>query len=707
MAGSIALSVQKFELDTTAIAAEAVKRKQRLLKPLTASLRVAPRLVVPGKNIFVSVQIATMDRRVDRRGSESQFITRRKWLGMLGAGGAVGLAGCNGNEGSSTGDNGTESETDDEQGNPDAEVDSADDVPSVSGMYSDVEGSTFETLNPVFNTTGNAGSAIGFALDSGYTFGPENQLVPLLYDVTTDDNGKTWTIDIRENLEFSDPYGEFTAEDYLYQVRQVHKSEAFRSANSADWDESVQLEQVSEYEIRATLDNANLLWPETFTPLEYPIPRGLLQPYVEAEDEEGMRQDSELLELEFTGNLGAYTLDEWVRDGGTSYTRNDEYYLRDVADENDEYQIFANSPYFEAAEIQVIEEQSSRVAARQTGDADHVSLPPSRGQEFIDADHSRVVLAETPFNNILSVNMRDNGWTAGPGNLFRVTEFRQALAAAIDKQELIEGVYRGFGNEHYTWQPEFSEWFPGTDELMLFGNPEEGVYGDDARELAEQALDQIDQNYRYEDNTLVTPEGDSVELELYYNAASNTQELAADIYDQSFQEHLGIALNSNSINATRYSEEYWQAADDRAEPGTTAEYQGSEFTWEQPNPNNPGPREFTSNQSWDFGTIFGLNTYPLNPLTNQVFFDGAGAFYNPVGYYPEFDAEGLFQQAREAETREELQEIFREIFINLNQEQPYIMLRFGEDIEAYNPDLVGPIGDFANGWDFSAWHLEE
>lgn len=627
---------------------------------------------------------------------------------MLGVGGAAALAGC----GSSDNGDGDGGETDDSTptdraGNEDAEVDSGSDIPDVNGTYSDVQGSGFDTLNPIFNTEAGAGEAIGFALDQGYTFDPNNDLVPLLYDVTTDDGGETWTIDIREGLRFGDPYGEYTAEDFVYLIQEVHKSEVFGSANSADWDEDVTVEQVGEYQVEATLENPNLLWPETFTPLEFPIPRDLIEPYVQDEDEEGMRQDEELLELQFAGNLGAYTLDEWVRDGGTSYTRNDEYYLRGVAEEDDDFGIFANAPYFEGGEIQIIEEESSRVAARQTGDVDHVALPPDRGQEFIDADHSRVVLADTPFNNILSVNMRDNGWTAGPGNLFRVTEFRQALAASIDKQELIEGVYRGFHNEHYTWQPAFSEWYPGTDELTLFGNSEEGVYGDDARELAEQALEQIDEDYAYDGDTLVTPSGDPVELELYYNAASNTQELAADIYDESFQEHLGFSLDINSIDSTRYSQQYWSAADDIAEPGTTVEFQGKEFTWEAPNPNNPGPREFTSNESWDFGTIFGLNTFPLNPLTNNIFFDGAGPFYNPVGYYPEFDAQGLFQQAREAETREELQEVFGEIFTNLNEEQPYIMTTFGVDIEAYNPDLVGPIGDFANGWDSAAWYFEE
>ncbi len=640
-----------------------------------------------------------MPHKVGQIQSDGSNISRRQWLSMLGVGGAAALAGCAGGE---NGDNGN---GDENGGDDDAGVDPDAEIPDVSGQYDDVQGSGFDTLNPIINTEAGAGEAIGYALDMGYTFDPDNELVPLLYDVTTDDGGETWTIDIREGLEFSDPYGEFTADDFVFYVQEIHQAAWAPSANSPDWD-GVEVEQVGEYEVECTLENSNLLWPETFAPLEYPIPRELIEPYVEDEDAEGLEQDEELIELQFTGNMGAFTLDEWVRDGGTSYTRNDDYYLRDVAEEDDDYRLFAEAPYFESLELQIIEEESARISSLETGEVDHVTLPPDRGEQFTDEDHTRVVQADTPFNNILSVNMRDNGWTAGPGNLFRVKEFRQAIAAAIDKPRLIEGVYRGFHNEHYTWQPEFSEWFPGTDELTLWGHPEDGVYGDDARDLAEEALDQIDEDYTYDGDTLVTPDGDQVELELYYNAASETQELAAGFFEEEFEEHLGIALSTESIDGTRFSEEYWDGAE-FAEEGTTIEYEGREFTWSAPGPSNPGPREYTSNESWDFSTIFGLNTYPRNPLTNDAFFDGPGNFYNPVGWYPEFDAEGIFDQARAAEEREDIQEAFNELFVNLNEEQPYIMLTFGVDLEGYNPDLVGPIADFANGYDFPIWHFDE
>lgn len=61
--------------------------------------------------------------------------------------------------------------------------------------------------------------------------------------------------------------------------------------------------------------------------------------------------------------------------------------------------------------------------------------------------------------------MWDNGWSAGSGDLFRVTAFRQAIACGIDKEGLIADVYRGTTEPYFTWQPRWSRWYPDTGEV--------------------------------------------------------------------------------------------------------------------------------------------------------------------------------------------------------------------------------------------------
>ena len=634
-------------------------------------------------------------RETELRGGRT--LSRRQILSALGVGTTAALAGCgnstDGTENGSGNGDGTGTDGERDAGLPEE----TDELPSVSGSYDTVTASAFTTLNPLYNTESGAGTAIGRALDPGYTFDSNQEYFPLLYDMSTD-SGEVWVFEVREGLEFSDPYGRVDAESFVYLIEEVHQSDWANTANAANW-QGINVEVTGDLEFQAELPQPKLLWPESYDPLEYPIPQGLLEPYVEAADTEGLQQDEELLELGFTGNLGPYTLEEWNRSAGTTYARNEDYYLRDIDEGTD---LFGNAPYFEEATIEVVEEQASRLGALETGEADSAGIPPERFEEFAENPDVSVFRVPQPFNRILSVNMRDNGWNAGPGNLFRITEFRQAIACAINKNELIEGVYRGLAQPHFTWQPRFSEFYPGDDEIPKFGTGD--LYGPDpARERAETAFERSEFDYGFDGDTLVTPENDQVVLDVYHSAGSDTSQLIAEFVAEELNENLGIELEVEAIDGVRFDSDFWTA-----EPqGGSDTIDGETVEWDSPTPNNPGPRSVTSNEPWDMSLVFGLNTYPLNPMTNRFFFDGPDSRYNPVGYYPEFDAGELFQQAAQASTEAELATAFEDIFVNLAEEQPYVMLLFGDSITGYNPALRGPIEHFSNGWDFAGWHIED
>lgn len=331
--------------------------------------------------------------------------------------------------------------------------------PTVSGSYDTVVPAGFSTLNPLYNNEDNAETAITRALDQGYTFDENQEYFPLLYDMSTED-GEVWTFDVRENLQFSEPYGQVTAEDFVYLIQELHQSDWANTIGAPRW-ANVEVEQTGEFQFEATLEAPNVLWPKTYDPLLYPIPRGLIEPYVEEEDAEGLKQDEALLELQFAGNLGAFELEEWNRGSGTEYVRNDEYYLRDIDEGPD---LFSEAPLFEEASISVVQEQASRLGALETGEADTATIPPEQYERYSQDENVNVLQVPTPFNTLISVNQRANGWNAGPGNLFRHVPFRQALAAAIGKEELIQGVFRGLAEPHFTWQPRWSEFYPSTDE---------------------------------------------------------------------------------------------------------------------------------------------------------------------------------------------------------------------------------------------------
>ena len=658
-----------------------------------------------------------MSRDIDRTNGPANALSRRQWLAMLGVGSATALAGCLGgdgddegnggeNGGTNGGENGGENggtnggENGGTNGGENGGENGQSQFPAVSGRYRTNSSASFETLNPVYNTEAGAGTAIGRALDQGYTFTPDNEVFPLLYDLSTD-SGEVWVFDVREDLQFSDPYGQVTAQDFVYYIQEIHKG-PFNSANSSEWGEDINVVQNGEFEFQAELPNSQLLWPETFAPLEYPVPQGLLEPYVQEEDDEGLQQDSELLELQFTGNLGPFTLDEWNRGAGTSYSRNDDYYIQNLDYGPD---LFAEAPYFEGADIEVVTSQTSRLNQLSTGEVDASAIPAPRFQEFQDNPNVSVRQVPQPFNSLTALNMRDNGWTGGPGNLFRYKEFRQAMAIAVNKTELINGVLRGLGQPHFTWQPRFSAFYPPEERIEDFKFGVEPLVGPEmARQRAREALDRSEFDYRFDGDTLVRPDGNSINLTHYHSAGQETERLTCEFVAQEMDEAFGINVNVEAIDGTQYSQNYWSASPQ----GGTDTVRGEEVTWENPAPTNPGPRSVTSSNGWDMSNVFGLNTFPRNPLTNSAFFDGVTSFYNPVGYYPEdFDPASLFQQAREATSREAFNQAMYDLFANIAREQPYLMLYFQADLTGYNPNLVGPIEDFANGWNFPAWYFDE
>ena len=638
-----------------------------------------------------------MSRGLERRGDEKRKpISRRRWLRALGVAGAAGLAGCSGSDGGGDNGTGTQSSTSEStngsafgtaQGNNSSSQ--SGDLPEVGGTYSAVVSSPVETLNPLYNSEAGAGTLIEYALDPGYTWRPGSEYFPLAYDMTTD-NGEVWVANVREGLQYGGDYGEVTAEDFVYQITQLHQSEWAGTVDAASWPSEVNVEATGDYEFQIELPNPNALYPETFDPYVYPIPMELMQPYVGNQDAQGLQQDTEILELQFTGNLGAYTLDQWNRSSGLSYSRNDDYYLKNAEGVPE---VFTQAPYFDSLEVQVVQEEQSRLGALESGETDSAAVPPNRVSRFRNLESTDVYVIPQPYNEVCVYNMRDNGWTTGPGNLFRNKQFRQGLGCAVDKQRLVTGVFRDFADVEYTWQPRWSNWYPQNADVMQFGTGE--LYGSEAtRSRIREAISDTD--YSYNGETLQNPSGQPVELSLYHSAGQNTERSMAEFIAQEFGRNAGINVSVEAIDGAQFSQNYWQ----QQVPENTDQYEWSNGSY------NAGPREVTSANAWDMTVVFGLNTYPLNPTTASVFFQRDSS-YNPYGYYPSWNASELFERASNATNDQELQSVFAEIFRNIAEDQPMAMLAFPADTVGYAAGIEGPQENFFSGWDFPAWYRNE
>ena len=321
-------------------------------------------------------------------------------------------------------------------------------------------------------------------LDGAYTFTPRGEFRGRWFEsIESDEDGTRYECRLRDGLAWSEPYGQMTAEDWVYFVEHVvtNADDAGQPENWAGhvgfgrwWidGDPVRAEVIDELTFRLELPVANhtfayepLLWEARI------LPKALTEPYFEAyldgEDGATLHEDEAVRNYEYTGNLGPYRLVERRVEDRIVFERNDEYYMREHG--GDEW---AGAPHFETYVVDVIHEEASRLTQLEVGTLTSASLPVDEAERFDALDDVSVVRNASPYCRLLAFNQRANGWAP-----LRTTEIRQALAYAIDKEAIVEDVYRGNTQVAHTFQPEWSTYY---DDSAVVGYGE-GESHDPAR----------------------------------------------------------------------------------------------------------------------------------------------------------------------------------------------------------------------------------
>jgi peptide/nickel transport system substrate-binding protein len=568
----------------------------------------------------------------------------------------------------------------------------------VGGRYRTVVSADAQSLNWLSIADATSGAYIDLSLDAAWTIDTNQEIFPLWAEPSTDD-GRVYEITLRENLQWGAGYGQQTAEDWVYMIQNVFQADENWAGYPSrdDWfavnpdsgeREPIPVEKTGTYSFEIRLFSVEPSWP--FTPAmwgQYCMPKGLLEQYVPDQDAEGLKQDEEVQTLAYAGNLGPYTYENWERESQYVTTRNDDYYMRAHAGEGAVSEAWAEAPYFSGYTIRVIKEESSRLGALEAGEVDDAGIPPNKASRFQDMSSVDVTVQPQPFITVLAYNMRANGWEP-----FRRVAVRRALAHAVDKQGLAEGVYRGFADVAQTMQPRWSKWYDGS-QVTDYGVGDN--YGPErTRSMLESALSDTD--YGYDGETLVDGAGDQVTLSLYFDQGQRTEQTTAEFVAQEFERNAGIAVELNST--TSFIAQY---AQNSPPEGERAEWSAGRF--------NGGPRDVsTSNESWDMSLNLGFNTYPYTPSSSRAFFRTRGPI-NYYGYVPSdgVDIAGLYEEAARTPNEERRRELFGEAFGLINSEQPFGFLVLGSDILGTQDDIVGPVPEFASGWNYQTYFSED
>lgn len=588
------------------------------------------------------------------RGSESnsQGLTRREWLrtvGVAGVAGAAGATGCVGGDGSS--------------GLPER------------NEYVSAESADAETLVHHQIADAVSGGYVRLTLDGAYGVTTDVEVFPLWMDINqADDEGRVYEAELREGLEWSDPYGSMTAEDWVYHIQNIHKGEEnwAGSQKATSW-QGIQVEETGERTFEITLSAPNTDFP--FEPVLWAAncyPKDLVEPYIEEQDLEGLQQDEELNELSYTGNLGPYKYERWDRGAEYVVTPNEDYYIKDA---DDVPEAWLEAPHFDSYSSRVVEEESSRLEALRNREVTTTGIPKDRVEEFRGVEGIEVYEIPQPFLAYMPYNQRRNGWEG-----LKNQEVRQALSSAVDKAEIVNDVLRGFGNVAHTHQPEWSKWF-SDDSVVRFGEGE--TYDPEgARETLADALPE----YGYNDSDeFVDGEGEQVTLDFIYRTGSENTETISELIEQAY-EGLGFAVERNALSFDRIGNQVQQN-----------EYVGEgESPWNS-GPYNAGPPDETeSEMEWDLALGSAINTYPRTPASLEAFWTERGSF-NFYGYLPDEDMAAKFDEMRRSGD-ERTAELVAEVLGIISEDQPVNFLFMTDSTPGFMEELEGPREEFGHGW---------
>ena len=625
-------------------------------------------------------------------GGESGRVTRRRaFLRAVGVGGIAGLAGCSGANQSPE----TEAEDQPEGGDGTVEQTDTEPTPTASADARQVRGSWIsgdstdaQSLFWIQTADAPSGARVGTALDGAYAVTHEEEVFPLWMDISTDDK-RVYECTLRDNLRWSDPYGQMTADDWVYMITGVFQAEDNWAGyvNPSYWQQNGEffpVEQTGELTFEIRLPEPDPAFP--LKPVlwgQYCLPRGLIEQYAADKDAEGFKQDEDIQTLGYTGNLGPYRFERWDRESEFVATRNPEYYMHEVDDLPEKWQ---GSPYFERNVKKVIPEESTRLSALRTGEITSAGIPPNKVKQFEGVENVTVVQTPQPFNTLLIYNQRANGWEP-----FRRQGVRRALGYALDKQTIVETIRRGYASVAHTFQPEWSRWYDDDQVVEL------GVGDSYDPERARSMLgDALPSEYGYDGDTLVGPDGDQVSLDMVYSIGSETTKTEAEFIAMAFGE-VGIDLTLNSVQFNTMLSKYAQNA---TPPDVEPEWNSGPF--------NAGNRDqATSEEDWDLMYGIRFNTYPRTPTDTRGFWEERGNV-NFFGYVPSIDMVSLYDTAASSVDEAERQAALTEIFGVLSDDQPCNFINMAVSIAGYDSRVAG-FGprEFGFGWDSNTWYFRE
>lgn len=271
-----------------------------------------------------------------------------------------------------------------------------------------VQSADATSLDPAFRADSITGNVVSHIFNSVLNRNPDMSFKFSLAEQVEQNSPTEWTLKLRPGVKFSN--GEdLNAEALKFTIERA-KDPALKAPTRAWWLPLKTITAIDDYTVKITTDGPDPLFRARLTLLA-PVP----PKYV--------REVGDTVFARKPVGTGQYRLSDWRRDEAAVLEPNPEYW--------------SEKAKFARVTFRVIPEELARIAALQTGEADVISnVSPTQAQAL---EGSRDLRIERVVSTRVATIQFQND--AAPADN---EKFREAVAHAINRDEIIKGLLRGY-----------------------------------------------------------------------------------------------------------------------------------------------------------------------------------------------------------------------------------------------------------------------